>query len=55
MRENSDFLFKVQNKESFAHKIILSTRSKVFDAMFANDMIESRVNQCIIDDIESDV
>jgi speckle-type POZ protein len=51
----SDFLFIVDNKQLFAHKNILSVRSKVFEAMFANDIIESHSNQCIIDDIESDV
>jgi speckle-type POZ protein len=51
----SDFVFIVNNKEFFAHKCILSVRSKVFEAMFSNDMIESQSNRCTIDDIESEV
>jgi speckle-type POZ protein len=51
----SDFVFIVDNKEFFAHKCILSVRSKVFEAMFSNDMIESQSNRCTIDDIESEV
>jgi speckle-type POZ protein len=54
-KKYSDSVFIVDNKEFFAHKSILSVRSKVFEAMFANDMIESHSNQYIIDDIESDV
>jgi speckle-type POZ protein len=50
----SDFVFVVENKEIFAHKSILSVRSKVFEAMFANDM-DSQSNRCTIDDIESEV
>ncbi len=54
-KELSHFLFIVHNKELFAHKNILSVRSKVFEAMFDNHIIESHLNQCIIDDIESHV
>jgi hypothetical protein len=53
-KELSHFLFIVHNKELFAHKNILSVRSKVFEAMFDNHMIESHSNQNI-DDIESHV
>jgi speckle-type POZ protein len=53
-KKYSDFVFIVDNKEFFAHKNILSIRSKVFEAMFAND-IESQSNRCTIDDIESEV
>jgi speckle-type POZ protein len=54
-KKYSDSVFIVDNKQFFAHKSILSVRSKVFEAMFANDMIESHSNQYIIDDIESNV
>jgi hypothetical protein len=54
-KKYSDFVFIVDNKEFFAHKSILSVRSKAFEAMFANDMIESQSNRCTIDDIESEV
>jgi hypothetical protein len=49
----SDFVLIVGNRELFAQKSILSDRSKVFKAMFANDMIESHSNQCLIPDIKS--
>jgi hypothetical protein len=51
----SDFVFIVQNKEFFAHKNILSIRSKVFKVMFSNDLIDSQSNRCTIDDMESEV
>jgi speckle-type POZ protein len=54
-KKYSDFVFIIDNKQFFAHKNILSVRSKVFEAMFDNHMIESHLNQCIIDDIESHV
>jgi speckle-type POZ protein len=54
-KKYSDFVFIVDNKEFFAHKNILSIRSKVFEAMFSSDMIESQSNRCTIDDIESEV
>jgi hypothetical protein len=50
-KELSHFVFIVGNKEFFAHKSILSVRSKVFEVMFANDVIESHSNECIIPDI----
>jgi hypothetical protein len=50
-----DFKFVVQNEEFKAHKNILSIRSNVFAAMFENNMIEKNLNECKIDDIESDV
>jgi speckle-type POZ protein len=54
-KKYSDFVFVVDNKEIFAHKNILSVRSKVFEAMFANDMIECHVNKCVIQDVEFEV
>jgi hypothetical protein len=54
-KKYSDFVFVVDNKEIFAHKNILSVRSKVFEAMFANDMIECHVNKCLIQDVEFEV
>jgi hypothetical protein len=54
-KKYSDFVFIVDNKKIFAHKNILSVRSKVFEAMFANDMIESHVNKCVIQDVEFEV
>jgi hypothetical protein len=53
-KKYSDFVFIVDNKEFFVHKSILSVRSKVFEAMFEND-IESQSNRCTIHDIESEV
>jgi hypothetical protein len=50
-----DFKFVVENEEFKVHKNILSIRSNVFAAMFENNMIEKNVNECKIDDIESDV
>jgi hypothetical protein len=54
-KEFSDFRFIVGNKVFYGHKIFLSKRSKIYEAMFANDMEESRDNQCVIHDIECDV
>jgi speckle-type POZ protein len=54
-KKYSDFVFVVDNKKIFAHKNILSVRSKVFEAMFANDMIECHVNKCVIQDVEFEV
>ena len=54
-KELYDFVFIVEGKEFKVHKLVLSVRSKVFKAMFANDMIEKHDNQCIIEDIEFDV
>jgi hypothetical protein len=48
-------VFIVDNKQFFAQKSILSVRSKVFEDMFANDMIESHSNKCTIHDIQSEV
>jgi speckle-type POZ protein len=53
-KKYSDFVFIIDNKEFFVHKSILSVRSKVFEAMFANG-IESQSNRCTIHDIESEV
>jgi hypothetical protein len=50
-----DFKFVVENEEFKVHKNILSIRSNVFAAMFENNMIEKNVNECKIDDIESNV
>ena len=50
-----DFAFIVKGKEFKVNKAVLSVQSKVFKAMFANDMIEKHDNQCIIEDIECDV
>ncbi len=44
-KELSDFVLIVGNRELFPQKSILSDRSKVFKAMFANDMIESHSNR----------
>ncbi|XP_073839399.1 speckle-type POZ protein-like B [Musca autumnalis] len=38
-----------------AHKVILSARSDVFDAMFRNECLESKTNRIEIDDMEADV
>ncbi|XP_054718676.1 TD and POZ domain-containing protein 1-like [Uloborus diversus] len=41
---HSDVTLKVGKNEFQAHKIILASRSKVFDAMFESDMKENRQN-----------
>jgi hypothetical protein len=51
---------KLVNKKNTAILSLLSTinnslRTKVFEDMFANDMIENHSNKCSIDDIESEV
>ncbi|XP_073836747.1 protein roadkill-like [Musca autumnalis] len=38
-----------------AHRLILRTRSTVFDAMFRNDFLENQTNRITIDDIDADV
>ena len=50
----SDFKFIVGGKEFFVHKVILSSRSSVFEAMFTNDMKEKNENEVTIEDIESE-
>lgn len=45
--QNSDFVFKAENREFRVHKAILATRSPVFASMFQHDMAEK--NSGIVD------
>jgi speckle-type POZ protein len=51
----SDVNFKVCGSEFPAHKLILSTRSKVFAAIFKHPMREQSTNQIEIEDIKPEV
>lgn len=48
----TDVEFLVADRVFNAHKVIVATRSPVFQAMFLNDMIESRTNQVTIQDMD---
>ena len=48
----SDVTLVVQEKEYYAHKVILSARSPIFKAMFSHKMRENRQNKVAITDIE---
>ncbi|XP_053596739.1 speckle-type POZ protein B [Microplitis demolitor] len=52
---NSDVIFVVGNKQFKAHKLILSTRSPVFFAMFSHGMKENRDGEVAIPDIEPEI
>ena len=47
----ADFVFKVENENISAHKVILTARSPVFAAMFQYDMQENRTNETEITDV----
>lgn len=51
----SDVKLLVGSKEFLAHKCILSTRSRVFSAMFTHEMTEQIANTVNIPDIEPEV
>lgn len=51
----SDVTIKVKGKQFQAHKAILASRSKVFEAMFKVDCIEKKENMTKIDDVEPEV
>ena len=52
-RATSDFLIKADEKEFPVHKKVLSVQSKVFAAMFVNDMKESQQSQMTIEDFSA--
>lgn len=51
----TDIEFVVAGQVFSAHKAIVAARSPVFGAMFQNDMIESRTNQVIVQDMDAAV
>jgi speckle-type POZ protein len=51
----SDVKFNVRGREFPAHKNILATRSKVFEAMFKHPTKENSTNQIEIEDIKPEV
>lgn len=51
----SDVTFVIGSRQFKAHKTILATRSKVFEAMFAHQTSENLTNRVVIEDIEPDV
>ena len=51
----TDVDFHVAGQVFSAHKAVLAARSPVFQAMFQNDMVESRTNQATIQDIDAPV
>ncbi|XP_058803698.1 speckle-type POZ protein-like [Phymastichus coffea] len=50
-KQFSDVRLTVQNREIFAHKLVLSANSAVFAAMFQHKMLENEENIVKIDDI----
>ncbi|XP_043479830.1 speckle-type POZ protein-like [Leptopilina heterotoma] len=50
-----DVVFKIEDEEFTAHKIILASRSSVFAAMFKNKMTEELTSIVEIDDIRSSI
>jgi hypothetical protein len=48
-------IFTSDKKQLEAHKVILSTRSKVFNKMFSHDMTEAKTGIIRIDDFDSKV
>ena len=52
---SSDVNFIIGGREFPAHKLILATRSEVFDAMFKHHMKENSTNQIKIEDIQPEV
>ena len=49
----TDVEFVVGDRVFHAHKSAVASRSPVFDAMFHNDMLESRTNRVTVDDIDA--
>ena len=54
-KTSSDAKIMCGNEEFFCHKIILSVRSPVFEAMFQTDMIENNREVVLIQDIKPEV
>lgn len=48
----SDIILKAKDQQFPAHKAVLASRCKVFDAMFQHDMKEAQTNVVEIEDIE---
>ncbi|XP_057318662.1 speckle-type POZ protein B-like [Microplitis mediator] len=51
----SDIVIVVGNKKFRAHKLILGTRSPVFDAMLSHDMKEKKENKIEIPDVDPEI
>ncbi|XP_057318708.1 speckle-type POZ protein B-like [Microplitis mediator] len=54
-KSNSDVILVVGNEKFKAHKLILSTRSPVFSAMFTHEMKENRESGVTIPDIDPEI
>ena len=54
-KPSSDVKIRCGNEEFYCHKILLSARSPVFEAMFQNDMIENHSEEVRIQDIKPEV
>ncbi|XP_057319022.1 speckle-type POZ protein B-like [Microplitis mediator] len=54
-KSNSDVILVVGNEKFNAHKLILSTRSPVFSAMFTHEMKEKRDSEVTIPDIDPEI
>ena len=52
---HSDVVLKVGHQSFPAHKLILSLRSPVFDAMFSHEMPESQTNEVHITDCDPEI
>ena len=52
-KEFSDVEIECEGETFSCHKVILSTRSDIFKAMFQADMIENRTKKVLIEDIDS--
>jgi len=50
---SADFTFEVEGEEIPAHKIILSSRSSYFRALFNSGMSEATTNRLVVDDIDA--
>ncbi|XP_044584480.1 speckle-type POZ protein B-like [Cotesia glomerata] len=54
-KKKCDVKIQVGGKIFDAHKLVLTTRSCVFDAMFSHDMKENKKNEITIPDVDPDV
>lgn len=53
--ENSDVMFKVEDESLPAHRIILTTRSIMFNALLKQDMREGKEGVVTIEDVRAPV
>ncbi|XP_044580716.1 speckle-type POZ protein B-like [Cotesia glomerata] len=54
-KKNCDVVITVGDEKFDAHKVVLITRSNVFEAMFEHDMKESKTNEVDIPDVDPGV